>query len=283
MNNKDKSILSSTPANPDNKTVETDATGVKDQNLYLNDATLNIEGSLNIEDEFNADSLTVQKDVNSNCDFFIGGNLSGNDSCSLKETILNGDITVSSNSSTQPLFNNISDPVSQRDAITFNYYRKSCVQAYTCFIDHRGTSNIDKDSLVYFKTGSSKDFENYTPMYRNYFYVDPQHIRIRTPGIYQVTFEVTRMNGQHSGNDEVNLFLRLNSGGEYQNLCTADTRGHYKTDRTCTSLYAIFSITDVSSSNSPSVTVFTGGHINSMFSAVSVIWFPFPSRFSEED
>ncbi|WP_375793420.1 hypothetical protein O1W69_04810 [Chlamydia sp. 12-01] len=282
MNNKNKNIFSSTQSSP-TKSIEADATGVKDQNLYLNNATLNIEGSLNVEDDFNADSLTVRTDVNSNCDFFVGGNLSGTDSFSLHETILNGDITVSSSSQTLLPFNNVADPVSQRDAITFNYYRKSCVQAYTCFIDHHGTFNIYTDSLVPFKTGTSKDFENYSQMYRNYFYVESQYIKIRTPGIYQVTFQITRMNGQHSGNDEVNLFLRLNSGGQYQNLCTADTRGHYKTDRTCTSLYAIFSITDVTSSDLPSISVFTTGHINSMFSAVSVIWFPFASRFSEED
>ncbi|AAP05267.1 hypothetical protein [Chlamydia caviae] len=287
MNKKDKNILSSTPSNPDNKFIEAEATGVKDQNLYLQNATLNIDGNLNIEDEFNADSLTVKQDVNSDCDFFIGGNLSGENGFSLQETILNGDITVTSsvtsNSQTQPLFSNVSDPLSQRDALTFNYYKKHCVQAYTCFIDYRGRASLDANSLVYLKTNTSKDFENYTPMYRNYFNVDTRYIQIRTPGIYQVSFELTRIGGQHSGNDEVNLFLRLNSGPQYQNLCIADTRGHYNTDRTSTSLYAIFSVTDVKSSDLPTVSVYTGAHILCMFSSVSVIWFPFPTRFSEED
>ncbi|SGA00021.1 Uncharacterised protein [Chlamydia abortus] len=61
MDDKDKTISRFTSDNPNNQTRETnfDATGVKDQNLYLENATLNIEGNLNIEDDFDAETLTV--------------------------------------------------------------------------------------------------------------------------------------------------------------------------------------------------------------------------------
>ncbi|AGE75108.1 hypothetical protein AO9_02740 [Chlamydia psittaci Mat116] len=281
MDDKDKTISRFTSDNPNKQTRETDydATGVKDQNLYLENATLNIQGNLDIEDNFDADTLTVTNDVNANCDFFAGSKLSGSNGFSLRDTVLNGDINI--NSSQSPSIGNISDPLSQRDALTFNYYRKSSVQAYTCRLDHHGIYDIPAHSVIDLQTGTSKDIENYTLMYRNYFYVEGKDLVIKAPGIYQVTFEITRTGGQHSGNDEVNLFLRLDQGSQFQNLCTADTRGHYPTDRTCTALYAIFSISDTSSQ--PIVRVYTHAHIRSMFSTISVIWFPFASRFPEED
>ncbi|WP_139414403.1 hypothetical protein [Chlamydia abortus] len=281
MDNQHKTTSRFISDNPNNQTRETnfDATGVKDQNLYLENATLNINGNLNIEDDFDAETLTVTNDVNANYDFFAGSELSGDDGFSLRETVLNGDISI--NSSQSSSIGNISDPLSQRDALTFNYYKKSSVQAYTCMLDHRGTYNIPAYSTLALKSGTSKDIENYTSMYRNYFYVEGKDLVIKTPGIYQVTFEITRMGGQHSGNDEVNLFLRLDQGSQFENLCTADTRGHYPTDRTSTALYAIFSVSDISSQ--PTVRVYTHAHIRSMFSTISVIWFPFASRFPEED
>ncbi|AFS25203.1 hypothetical protein [Chlamydia psittaci] len=281
MDDKDKTISRFTLDNPNNQARETDsnATGVKDQNLYLENAKLNINGNLNIEDDFNAATLTVTNDVNANCDVFAGSQLSGSNGFSLRNTVLNGNISITS--SNNPSVGNISDPLSQRDALTFNYYKKSSVQAYTCMLDHRGTYNIPANSILDLKSGTSKDIENYTLMYRNYFYVEGKDLVIKTPGIYQVTFEITRIGGQHSGNDEVNLFLRLDQGSQFENLCTADTRGHYPTDRTSTALYAIFSISDISSQ--PIVRVYTNAHIESMFSTISVIWFPFASRFPEED
>ncbi|EPP28575.1 hypothetical protein CP8484711_1223A, partial [Chlamydia psittaci 84-8471/1] len=89
---------------------------------YLENATLNIDGNLNIEDDFDAETLIVTKDVNANCDFFAGSELSGNNGFSLRETVLNGDISI--NASQSSSIGNISDPLSQRDALTFNYYKK---------------------------------------------------------------------------------------------------------------------------------------------------------------
>ncbi|BAE81256.1 conserved hypothetical protein [Chlamydia felis Fe/C-56] len=285
MNKQNKLISSSTPSQPTKQAEEFDATGVKDQNLYMDNATLNIEGGLNIQDEFNADKLTVTNDVNSNCDFFIGGDLTGQSGFSLKETTLNGDITLSPNSNNSLHLNNIADPVAPYDALTFNYYKKSCVQAYTCMIDNRGFVSIRENSNLPLKSFSSKDFENYTQLYRNYFNVDTQYIKIKAPGIYQVTFQTTRYSGQHSGNDEVNLFLRLSSGEQYENLCTADTRGRYPRDRTTISLYSIFSVANISTqeNNQPKISVFSSAYMSILFSSISVIWFPFASRFSEED
>ncbi|WP_348664075.1 hypothetical protein [Chlamydia vaughanii] len=275
---KKQQIKSSAPIPADEE-----ATGVKDQNLYFDGVTLDISGNLSIEDEFLAGSVTVTDEVTTDCDFFVGGNVSGKHGVNLNATTLKGDMLITANNDESvPLFNNVSDPRSQRDAMTYNFYQKNSAQTYNCCSRWWGNYFLEGGKSVEIKPGFADNYESSSARYRNCFDVEGAKIRLKSPGIYQVSYQMTRAGGYHKGSDEPNLFLRLNRNeGLAQGLCCSDTRGHSYWETTGTPLFAVFSITDLS--GGPYIDVYTEIEIIPYCSAISVIWFPFAANFTEED
>ncbi|EPP35090.1 hypothetical protein CP10139811_0150 [Chlamydia ibidis] len=256
--------------------------GVKDQNFYLKNSTLEVSEDLIIGDLLKADNLTVTNDVTVNPDLFVGGNVSGG-TTTLHNLTLNGDFSITSaaNGAISEI-NNISDPQSPRDALTFGYYKKTSLQAYNCMLGYAAQQWFAEKSDLTFKTFSSKDDETFTPLYQNCFTVESTRIILKRPGIYQVAYQVTRNWGGHYGDNLPSLYLRLNSMGSPTVLCSTDTRGQYAGDYTSVSLYAIFSL-PITTTNNPYLTVNTTYEITRILSNISVIWFPFSNVYSEMD
>jgi hypothetical protein len=261
-----------------------EGTGVKDQNLWLNNATLKVEGDVTVEDkvtgrDVNVTGTKIQADV----DLLVGRDVKGART-DLGETVLKGDFSVKCEVGQVPEFTNLSDPTSARDAITFDYYRDRSTQAYNCVTGYK--VYVKGENFIDLHANNSRDVESFTPMYRNRFYWngnDKQRLYLKSPGIYQVAFQILRNGGYHAGNDEPNLFLRLyTSEYEYTDLCTGDTRGFSAGHATNTSLYSIFSIPSVGE-ELPFVRVFTKIDITIARTMINVIWFPFGSTYTEED
>lgn len=259
------------------------STGVKEQNLFLDGATLQINENLTVENLLECRSLTALEGVSSSCDVFIQGDLQAKQT-QLNETVLDGDFTISCQANSIPVFQNISDPKSQRDAITFNYFSNTSPQAYTCFSEIYKDANQGKftSSIVDIRSASNNT-ENYTPKYAEIF--DPQKDRmlLKKPGIYQVSYQLLRGEGSHDGNNFSNLFLRLTTNNNTSILCTGDTRGHHNTEATTTSLYAIFSLPSIPSSIPTYISVYTSAYVMASYSTISVIWFPFNQSYDEVD
>ncbi|EPP36409.1 hypothetical protein BOKEGFJH_00321 [Chlamydia avium] len=278
-------IKSSSPVSLTNN-IDDAGTGIKDQNLYFEDATIDISGNLAIDDQFQARSLSVTDQVTTNCDLFVGGNVSGNNGMNLNETTLSGDMLITANSQeSAPLFNNIADPVSQRDAITYNYYQNKTLQTYTCCSKYYSSKSfISSDTNIRFRTEEAYNSESYTLLYRNYFDIpsNGEYIKLKALGNYQVSYQIVRNKGAHNGNDESTIFLKLNRDNqESEILCSGDTRGNNRWEQTGTPLFAMFSITDLT--GNPNICVFTNKFIYPYTSTISIIWFPFPITFFEED
>ncbi|WP_082196789.1 hypothetical protein [Chlamydia suis] len=262
-----------------------EGTGVKDQNLWLNNAALKVEGDATVEDtltgrDLNVTGTKIQTDV----DLSVGRDVKGKRT-SLGETVLKGDFSIQCVQGRVPQFTNLSDPLSARDAITFDYYRDRSAQAYNC-ATHRNGASVAGDTFFDLRLNNSEDTESFTPMYRNRFYwngSETKKLYLKSPGIYQVAFQVFRSGGYHAGNDDPTIFLRLyTSTYEYTNLCTGDTRGFSSGNTTNTSLYSIFSIPSIGGQQ-PFIQVFTKIAVRVAYSMLNVIWFPFSSSYTEED
>ncbi|AHC16990.1 hypothetical protein [Chlamydia trachomatis] len=262
-----------------------EGTGVKDQNLWMRNATLKVEGDATIDDTLTSRDLKVTgPTIHTDLDLSVGGDVKGGRTV-LGETVLEGDFNIKCNQGQVPQFTNLSDPLSARDAITFDYYRDRSTQAYNC-ATHRNGALVDGNRFIDLRLHNSEDSESYTPMYRNRFYWkdnDQKKLYLKSPGIYQVAFQIFRSGGYHSGNDDPTIFLRLyTSAYEYTNLCTGDTRGFNPGNTTNTSLYSIFSIPSIGNEH-PFIQVFTKIHVNIAYSMINVIWFPFGSSYKEAD
>lgn len=262
-----------------------EGTGVKDQNLWLNNAALKVEGDATVEDtltgrDLNVTGTKIQTDV----DLSVGRDVKGKRT-SLGETVLKGDFSIQCEQGKVPQFTNLSDPLSARDAITFDYYRDRSAQAYNC-ATHRNGASVAGNTFFDLRLNNSEDTESFTPMYRNRFYWNDKETKklyLKSPGIYQVAFQVFRSSGHHAGNDDPTIFLRLyTSAYEYTNLCTGDTRGFSSGTTTNTSLYSIFSIPSIGGQQ-PFIQVFTKIEVRVAYSMLNVIWFPFSSSYTEED
>lgn len=266
--------------------VDDAGTGIKDQNLYFENSTIEIFGNLTIDDQFQSRALTVENQVTTDYDLLVGGNVSGKNGMNLHETTLSGDMLITATSSNSvPLFDGVADPVSQRDAITYNYYQNKTIQAYSCCSKYYSSNYyLQPNTNIRFNPVEAYSYENYTQLYRNYFDVpsNGEYITLKALGNYQVSYQIVRNRGAHSGNDECNIFLRLNRDDqESQTLCAGDTRGNNRWEQTATPLFAMFSITDLT--GNPSISIFTDKDIYPYTSAISIIWFPFPITFFEED
>lgn len=264
---------------------DNEGTGVKDQNLWLNNATLNVEGDTTIDETLTGRDLNITgSKIQADVDLFVGGNVKGGRT-SLGETVLKGDFNIKCNQNQVPQLTNLSDPKSARDAITFDYYRERSTQAYNC-TTHRNGAGLQGGSVLDLRLNTSEDTESFTPMYRNRFYWkdnDMKKLYLKSPGIYQVAFQVFRSGGYHAGNDDPTIFLRLyTSAYDYTNLCTGDTRGFSEGNTTNTSLYSIFSIPSIRG-ELPFIQVITKISIRIAYTMINVIWFPFSSSYTEED
>lgn len=283
----------STPSQPsisDAKTV-----GVKEQNLFLDNATLTINNNLTVEDTLECRNFTLDQNLESSCDLYIRGDL-GNVITDLKETVLDGDLVIScsaDSSNNIPKFKNIGDPKSARDAITFNYFSLISPQAYHCYSEfqaHTSGGGFAGGDKMHFK-GNWKGqqitvTENSTPLLNDAMEVQDDRILLKKPGIYQVAYQVLRRGGDHQvGGDDATLFLNLNFGNSELTLCTGDTRGHDGNDETTTSLYAIFSLPSQtgSSASTPYIYVSTRLSLFAGKSSMNVIWFPYGQSYEEVD
>ena len=282
-----KKIIKSSSPYPTITNIDDAGTGIKDQNLYFDNSTIEVLGSLTIDDQLQARTLTVENQVTTNYDLYVGGNVSGKNGMNLNETTLSGDMLITANSlNSVPLFNGVADPVSQRDAITYNYYQNKTIQSYSCCSLYYSSSYyIQPNTKIKCRHAEAGyNYENYTQLYRNHFDIpsNGEYITLKSLGNYQVTYQVMRNSGAHSGNNDPTLFLRLNRDNqESQTLCMGDTRGNNRWEQTGTPLFAMFSITDLT--GNPNISIFTNKDIVPYTSTISIIWFPFPITFFEED
>ncbi|SPN73404.1 hypothetical protein C10C_0226 [Chlamydia serpentis] len=263
--------------------------GVKDQNLFMDQATLSVEGNATIENALVTRDLKVSDTTISPCEFVVGGNISAEKSEFNATTLSNGiNIFSQTSSSRTPVCNNISDPQSARDAITFNYYRKTGCQAANLYTYYPDGYYVDSGASVETNARSISNktvYFNRTPNASNYIEIDPI-VKLKKEGIYQVTFQLTRWSGYHEGDNNPGLFLNFISRNSKVQLCTSDTRGGYQTDRVSVALTSIFPVTEVVPSppyNYPWVNVETILWINLMSVSTCVIWFPFDFNFAEVD
>lgn len=276
-------------------TDEEQSVGVKEQNLFLDNATLTIGKDLTVEDTLSCRNLKISGNIKLPCDAHINGDLK-NVITDLQETVLDGDFVisgVSDSASTLPHLKNIADPKSARDAITFHYFSSISPQSYHCHseftnISVPGNSFVGGDVLV-FKgvkgTAPITVFENKTPLASEVLEAENSRVLLKKPGIYQVAYQMLRRGGDHAGNDDPTLFLQLNLGNSDITLCTGDTRGHSVSDETTTSLYAIFSLPVQSDSvvNTPYIYVKTKIGISPGKSSLDVVWFPYGQSYEEVD
>ncbi|ANH79005.1 hypothetical protein [Candidatus Chlamydia sanziniae] len=281
-----QTILSSVGDSP--KSIENDS-GVKDQNLFLDKTTLSVDGKTTVENTLSTRNLRVTDQVTSPCDVTIGGNLTTT-STKFNATVLsNGfNITSPTEQNKTPIFNDISNPLSQRDALTFDYYHKTSIQAANQYIRYKNVYTItvnNKNIPIKLSGGGEAQDNSYnaTPNNSRYFSISTDKILLKAAGIYQVTLQCSRYYGGHSGTDEANFLLYLNSGGVKTLLNIADTRGVSGSDSTCVVLFAIFPIPESTSNNHPYIQAETGMSIDIKSFSTNVIWFPFKFNFSEVD
>ncbi|WP_201456925.1 hypothetical protein [Chlamydia sp. 17-3921] len=263
---------------------ETKTSGVKDQNLFMDNATLSVKENVNIDNSLFIRNLAVTDTIISPCDVNIGGDLSTEKTDLHQTTISNGlNITSLTEKNQTPVFENLSDPLSQRDALTYAYYRKFSVQAYQNSIEYQSTYNINTGAVKLY--GGSRAWRTYTsitPRCAQYFDVFDDRIIPKQAGIYQVTLQCTRWEGDHSGNDDANFLLFLISGSNRSLLSSTDTRGIWFSDRTTRVLHAIFPIPKLTT-NQFYIQAQTTKHLKIKFFSTNVIWFPFNTNFSEVD
>lgn len=257
------------------------STGVKEQNLFLDGATLRINKSLTVENTLECRNLSTPNNISSPCDIFINGDLQSKQT-HLSETVLDGDFSITCNANAIPVFQNVSDPKSQRDAITFNYFSNTSPQAYTCY-NKTFPSGQNKFTGALISLVNPDKEESYTPNYQDVFEPKGDRILLKKPGIYQVSYQLLRGDGLHAGNDFSNVFLRLNTNNNTSILCTGDTRGHYESDQTTTSLYTIFSLPSIPETIPTYISVYTEIWVTVVSSTISVIWFPFNQSYDEVD
>lgn len=185
------------------------ASGVKDQNLFMDGATLSITGSSSIDDTLSVRNLTVTDSTTSTCDVEIGGDLLTENTDFHATTLSRGmDIISASEKSKTPFLANISDPQSPRDAVTYAFYRRNSVQAYHSSVSYTNTYDF-LSGVVKLFAGNGNNEVNSTPRYSDYFTISEDRITPRKAGIYQITIQCTRFSGKHSGNDNATFFFIL--------------------------------------------------------------------------
>lgn len=260
------------------------ASGVKDQNLFMDGATLSITGSSSIDDTLSVRNLTVTDTTTSTCDVEIGGNLSTENTDFHATTLSRGmDIISASEKSKTPFLANISDPQSPRDALTYAFYRRNSVQAYHSSVSYSDTYQFLSGAVKLYEGGAGTNDVNSTPRYADYFTISPDRITPKKAGIYQVTVQCTRYQGKHSGNDNATFFLYLMSPTNKSLLSSTDTRGLSNTDRTTKVLHAIFPIPELTREGDFYIQVTSTADMRIKYFSTNVIWFPFNMSFSEVD
>nr|CRI41267.1 Uncharacterized protein BN1224_GiD_A_02680 [Chlamydia pneumoniae] len=264
-------------------------TGIKDQNLFLDQATLNVDGNVDIENFLETRDLKVADTITSPCEFTVGGGLSAESSQFKATTLSKGlEITSEDQDGRVPKFTNVSDPQSPRDALTYNYYRNTGCQAlnlYTYYSSSQPTTVGKPIETVcqnpnpetYRISSSAKIYDAVTRF---------PYIQFKAPGIYQVTIQIRRESGQHSGLDNPNLYLNLMIGNNKTLLCASDTRGYSGGHRTSIAVTGTFTLTEIVATpphDYPWLFLETtiGLDIKSM--STCVIWFPFQANFAEVD
>ncbi|ACZ33231.1 conserved hypothetical protein [Chlamydia pneumoniae LPCoLN] len=264
--------------------------GVKDQNLFIDQATLSVERNVRIENNLETRDLKVLDTTTSPCEFIVKGNVSAEGSRLHATTLSDGfNIYSKTDVSQTPVCNNISDPQSARDALTFSYYRKTGCQAANLYTYYPGSGYYVAPNTTietHVAAISSKSVSrNTTPDFSRYADIEPI-VKLKQVGIYQVTMQLTRWSGQHDGDNSATLILNLVSGNSKTLLCTSDTRGGYSSDRTSVAVTATFSVTEIVSSSPydyPWINLESTIWMNLMSLSTCVIWFPFPSNFVEVD
>ncbi|WP_051263305.1 hypothetical protein [Chlamydia pecorum] len=260
------------------------ASGVKDQNLFMDGATLSITGSSSIDDTLSVRNLTVTDTTTSTCDVEIGGDLSTENTDFHATTLSRGmDIISASEKSKTPFLANISDPQSPRDALTYAFYRRNSVQAYHSSVSYSDTYQFLSGAVKLYGGGAGTNDVNSTPRYSDYFTISEDRITPKKAGIYQVTVQCTRYQGKHSGNDNATFFLYLMSPTNKSLLSSTDTRGLSNTDRTTKVLHAIFPIPELTREGDFYIQVTSTADMQIKYFSTNVIWFPFNMSFSEVD
>lgn len=260
------------------------ASGVKDQNLFMDGATLSITGSSSIDDTLSVRNLTVTDSTTSTCDVEIGGDLLTENTDFHATTLSRGmDIISASEKSKTPFLANISDPQSPRDALTYAFYRRNSVQAYHSSVSYSDTYQFLSGAVKLYEGGAGTNDVNSTPRYADYFTISPDRITPKKAGIYQVTVQCTRYQGKHSGNDNATFFLYLMSPTNKSLLSSTDTRGLSNTDRTTKVLHAIFPIPEITREGDFYIQVTSTADMRIKYFSTNVIWFPFNMSFSEVD
>ncbi|ACZ33234.1 conserved hypothetical protein [Chlamydia pneumoniae LPCoLN] len=267
-------------------------TGIKDQNLFLDQATLNVDGSVDVENFLETRDLKVADTITSPCEFTVGGALSAESSQFKATTLSRGlEITSEDQNGRVPKFINVSDPQSPRDALTYNYYRNTGCQALNMYTFYDGLYSAQPTTVgkpiepvsqnpgptTYHTSASAKIYDaiGTTP-----------YVEFKAPGIYQVTIQVLRDLGQHSGNDYPNLYLNLMIGNNKTLLCASDTRGYSGGHRTSVAVTGTFTLTEIVTTpprDYPWLFLETTIGLNIKSMSTCIIWFPFQSNFAEVD
>ena len=259
------------------------ASGVKDQNLFMDGATLSITGDVSIDDSLSTRNLTVTDSATSTCDVEILGDLSTESTDFYATTLSNGlDIISASEKNKTPFLSNISDPKSPRDALTYAFYRRNSVQAYHSSVSYTSTYDF-QSGVVKLYAGNGTHEENSTPRYSDYFTISEDRITPKKAGIYQITIQCTRFSGKHSGNDDATFFLYLMSPTNKSLLSSTDTRGLSNTDRTTKVLHAIFPVPELTREGDFYIQAMSTADMKIKYFSTNVIWFPFNMSFSEVD
>ncbi|WP_192940653.1 hypothetical protein [Candidatus Chlamydia corallus] len=283
LKQKETIVESSTPLlNPNENS------GVKDQNLFMDQGTLSVEGNATIENTLITRDLKVSDTITSPSEFIVGGNLLAESSQFNATTLSKGmNIYSQTSSSATPRCNNIRDPESPRDALTFNYYKKTGCEATNMYIYYANGYQVNQGQSIEtnaWATGKDMAF-NSTPNASLCVDINPI-IKFKKEGIYQVTIQLTRWSGYHGGPNTAGLFLNFISGSNKVLLCTSDTRGTSGGDYVSVALTATFAVTEIIPSpphSYPWIDITSYDWINIMSLSTCVIWFPFSFNFSEVD